>query len=139
MKWEERNRGNKVGGRLSITNGTQRRPTNKQLQVQHHRKPFSPSPSSLIPLLTFLFLLSAPSRLVNGNLVRGRCVVLGEGWALVGLRGLGGASYGGIGRVRFGGRAAVHVLRGEQRHVCAKQILLDRTHCQASLQGVRNK
>lgn len=72
---------------------------------------------------------SGLSYLVDGNLVCGRCVVLGERWTLVGLCGLGGAADWRVGGVWLRGRAAVHVLRGEQSHVCAEQILLDRTHC----------
>lgn len=80
---------------------------------------------------------SAPSEccssLVNGNLVRGCGIVVGEGRALVGLSGLCGAPYRWIGRIWLGGRAAVQVLRGEERHICAQQVLLDCTHRQTSL------
>lgn len=33
------------------------------------------------------------------------------------------------------GRGAVHVLRGEQGHVRAHQVLLDSAHCEPGLQG----
>lgn len=73
--------------------------------------------------------------LVYGDLVRGRRVVLGEGRALVALGGLGGATYWGVGGIGLAGRGAVHVLRGEQGHVGAQQVLLDSAHCEPSLQG----
>lgn len=77
-----------------------------------------------------------PPPLVYGDLVRGRRVVLSEGWALVALGGLGGgATYWGVGGVGLAGRGAVHVLRGEQGHVRAHQVLLDSAHCEPGLQG----
>lgn len=33
------------------------------------------------------------------------------------------------------GRGTVHVLRGEQGHVRAQQVLLDSAHCEPGLQG----
>lgn len=121
---EKENRGGNIGGE-AIFEDWDWVPINKQMRVKHHGRRFHLSFLSWL----FPFPPSALPALVNGDLVRGCCVVLGEGWALVGLCGLGGATYWRVGGVGLGGSTAVHVLCGEQRHVCAKQILLDRTHC----------
>lgn len=106
------------------------------MRVKHHEKRLY---LSSFPLLTLPLSPSHHRRLhqllVDGDLVRGRRVVLGEGWTLVALGGLGGATYWGVGRVGLTGRGAVHVFRGEQGHVGAQQVLLDRAHCEPSLQG----